>query len=190
MYGIAYCLLCTLLFALQGQGACSHKVPVHAHAVANDLLQTGDDNKGGDKDLKDKPAEKEADGNNNPVQLVDNNANGTFNPTNAEDNEWPFDVVNEEIVPTAQATPRTEVQGSPSMLRQPIATQTPTKSPMPPYNTRSPMTPRSDAICYGCQEKGHYIRDCPKPSPTPRTACFRCGMDGHWMRNCPQQRGS
>ena len=138
--------------------------------------------------MKDKIAEKEADGNNNVVQLGDNNANGTFNPTNAEDNEWPFDVVNEEIVPTAQATPRTEVQGSPSMPRQPIATETHTKSPMPPYGTRSPMTPRSDA--FRCHEKGHYIRDCPKPSPTPRTACFRCGMDGHWMRNCPQQRGS
>ncbi|PAN42889.1 hypothetical protein PAHAL_8G195900 [Panicum hallii] len=175
----------------KGQGACNHKVPVHAHAVANDLLQTGDDNRRGDKDLKDKPAEKEAHGNNHLVQLGDNNANGTVNPTHADDNEWLFDVINEEIVPTAEATPRAEVhQGSPSMLRQPIATETPTKSPAPPYSTRSPMTPRSNDICFRCREKGHYMRDCPKPSPTPRTGCFHCGMDGHWVRDCPQLRGS
>ncbi|RLM69598.1 uncharacterized protein C2845_PM17G09740 [Panicum miliaceum] len=80
------CYLCPIP---KGQGACSHKR--------------------GDKDLKDKPAHKEADGN-NLVQLGDNNANGTVNPTHAEDNEWPFDVINEEIVPTAEATPRAEVR--------------------------------------------------------------------------------
>ncbi|CAN6363065.1 unnamed protein product [Urochloa humidicola] len=99
------------------------------------------------------------------------------NPAEAKDSEWPFDVVNNEIVPTAQATPRAEVcQGSPSMLRQPIATETPVKSSMPPYNTRSPMTPHSDNTCFGCGEKGHCVRDCPKPSLR--------------RSNCPQLLGS
>ncbi|RCV38415.1 hypothetical protein SETIT_8G140400v2 [Setaria italica] len=63
----------------KGKGACTQKVPVHVHAAANDLLQTGDDNtRGGDKDSKDEPAEKEAHGNNNLVRVGDNNANASL----------------------------------------------------------------------------------------------------------------
>jgi hypothetical protein len=161
-------------------------VPVHVYK----LLQTGDDStRGGDKDLKDKPAEKEAHGNNNLVQLGNNNANRSVNPAQPENNEWPFDIVNNDVAPTPQATPRAAVdQGSPSMLRQPIATveKTPKKSPMTPYSTRSPMTPRSDGICFGCGEKGHWRNNCPKPATKN---CFQCGMTGHWRNNCPQLRG-
>ncbi|RCV38412.1 hypothetical protein SETIT_8G140400v2 [Setaria italica] len=175
----------------KGKGACTQKVPVHVHAAANDLLQTGDDNtRGGDKDSKDEPAEKEAHGNNNLVRVGDNNANASVSHAQPEDSEWPFDIVNNDVVPTAEATPRAAVhQGSPSMLRQPIATveKTPTKSPMPPYSTRSPMTPCSDSICFGCGEKGHWIKECPKPS---QKNCFHCGMTGHWRSNCPQLRRS
>ncbi|CAO2147112.1 unnamed protein product [Urochloa humidicola] len=95
------------------------------------------------------------------------------NPAQAKDS----DVVNNEIVPTAQATPCAEVcQGSPSMLPQPIATETPVKSSVPPYSTRSPMTPRSDRPCYGCGENGHWTKDCPKPYLK--------------RSNCPQLPGS
>ncbi|CAN6372234.1 unnamed protein product, partial [Urochloa humidicola] len=82
-----------------------------------------------------------------------------INPVQDKDSEWPFEVVDNDIVPTAQATPHAEVcQGSPSMLPQPIATETPVKSSVPPpCSTRSPMTPCSDRPCYRCGEKGHWI---------------------------------
>uniref|UniRef100_A0A0A9E6A3 Uncharacterized protein n=2 Tax=Arundo donax TaxID=35708 RepID=A0A0A9E6A3_ARUDO len=148
----------------KGKGACSHKVPVN-------------------------PVEKEANGN-NLVQAGDNNANGSVNPAQPKDDEWPFDIINNEIVPTARATPSNEVrQESPSMLHQPTdVVKTPTKSPMPPYVTRSPRTPCSDDICFECGKKGHWSNNCPKPRP-----CFHCGMVGHWKGSCPlllDRRGS
>lgn len=165
-----------LLFILQGHGACSFKVPV-TDAVKGPP-QTGDDNI------------MEAHGN-TAVQVGDNNnAGGSANPAQPNDDEWPFEVIDNEIVPTGQATSRAVVhQNSPSTPRQPIAmARTPATSPMTPFGSRSPMTPHPNSVCRGCGEKGHWISDCPKPSP--RNGCFRCGMVGHWQANCPQRRGS
>lgn len=121
----------------------------------------------------------------------DNNANGLANRAQPNDDEWPFDIIDDEIVPTAQATPHAEVhQESPSMPCQPISmAKTPTKSPMTHCGTRSPMTPRPNSTCYRCGEKGHWVPDCPKPKPSPG-ACFKCGMVGHYWANCPQLSGS
>lgn len=141
----------------------------------------------GGKHLKDSPVEKKAHAN-DVVQVGEKNANGSDNPMQYDD-EWPtpFDVVDNEIMLTAQATTPAEVcQGSPSMLRRPMATETPTKPSMPPYNTRSPMTPRSGDVCFGCREKGHWVRDCPKR--TPKNGCSYCGMPGHLRSHCPQLR--
>lgn len=184
----------TLLFILQGQGACSYMVRVVA--VVNEQTQTGTR---GDTYLKDNLVEKAAHGNNliqaqdnaiglvnppqpvenegngnNLVQAKDNNgnvsvnppqpvekeahgniliqgeynnanrANGSSNPTRSDD-EWPFDVVNNEIVFTAQTMPSAEVhQASSSIECQTIAMgKTPTKSLTPPYGTNSPSDPCS-----------------------------------------------
>ena len=163
-----------LLFILQGQGACSFKVPVTD--VVKGPPQVGDYNT------------MEAHGN-TAVGVGDNNGNESANPAQPNDDEWPipFDVINNEIVLTGQATPRAVVhQNSPGTPRQPIAiAKTPVTSPMTPFGSRSPMTGRP---CYGCGEEGHWISACPKRSSWNN--CFRCGLVGHRQANCPQPRGS
>jgi len=163
-----------LLFILQGQGACSFKVPVTD--VVKGPPQVGDYNT------------MEAHGN-TAVGVGDNNGNESANPAQPNDDEWPipFDVINNEIVLTGQAAPRAVVhQNSPGTPCQPTAmAKTPVTSPMTPFGSRSPMTGRP---CYGCGEEGHWISACPKRSS--RSTCFRRGMVGHRQANCPQPRGS
>ena len=36
----------------------------------------------------------------------------------------------------------------------------------------------SDAKCYVCGDKGHFIQQCPKQT------CQRCGVKGHHIREC------
>ncbi|KAJ1255927.1 hypothetical protein BS78_K135900 [Paspalum vaginatum] len=155
-----------------GQGACSYKLPLLD--AFKEPPQTGDNNIMGGKHLKDSPVDKEANGSTNPVQ--------------PNDDEWPFDIIDDEIMPTAHGTARAEVhQESPNVPCQTIAmTKTPTKSPGIPYGTHSPMTPCPNDICYKCHELGHWASDCPS---SPR-GCFKCGMVGHYIANCPQLRGS
>jgi hypothetical protein len=165
------------LFILQGQGACSFKVPVTA---VKGPPQIGDYNI------------MEAHGN-NAVGVGDNDGNESANPAQPDDDEWPipFDVINNEIVLTGQATSRAVVhQSSPGTPRQPIAmADTPATSPMTPFGSRrSPMTPRRNNACHECGEEGHWRSDCPKRSS--RNICFHCGMVGHWQAKCPQRRGS
>ncbi|WVZ51413.1 hypothetical protein U9M48_002562 [Paspalum notatum var. saurae] len=144
-----------------GHGACSYKLPLLD--AFKEPPQTADNNIMGGKHLKDSPVDG-----NKVVQVGDNNANGSTNPVQANDDEWPFDIINDEIVPTPQAIPHAKVhQESPSMI-----------SPMTPYGTHSPMTPHPNDIRY-------WAPDCPKP--TSPGACFKCGVVGHYIANCPQR---
>ena len=183
----------TLLFILQGSGACSYMAPVVA--AVNEPTETGTR---GDKHLKVNLVEKEDNGNNldqaqdnnangsvnppqpdekevhgnNLVQAQDNNTNGSVNhpqPDKKEvhgnnlvqaqdnsangsinsqsDDEWPFEVADNEIVLTAQTRTSAEVrQASPSMKCETtaMASEAPTESPVPPYDTSSPINPRSE----------------------------------------------
>ena len=156
----------TLLFILQGSGACSYMAPVVA--AVNEPTETGTR---GDKHLKVNLVEKEDNGNNldqaqdnsengsvnppqpdekevhgnNLVQARDNSANGSVN--SQSDDEWPFEVADNEIVLTAQTRTSAEVrQASPSMKCETtaMASEAPTESPVPPYDTSSPINPRSE----------------------------------------------
>jgi len=40
------------------------------------------------------------------------------------------------------------------------------------------------ALCYNCDEPGHYVRNCPSPR-NRRIRCFKCGKMGVTSRNCP-----
>jgi hypothetical protein len=142
-----------LLFILQGQGACSYKVPV------TDAVGAGDND----------------------------DANGSANPAQPNDDEWPFDVINDEIVPTPRAVAQQKSPSTPHHQRSGTA-RTPAPSPVTPFGSRGAMTGRPNDTCFGCGEKGHWISACPKPSP--RSRCFRCGVVGHRPANCPQPRGS
>ncbi|OQU83578.1 hypothetical protein SORBI_3005G138000 [Sorghum bicolor] len=160
----------------KGQGACNFKVPVTA---VKGPPQIGDYNV------------MEAHGN-TAVGIGDNNANGSANPAQPNDDEWPFEIINNEIVPTGQATVRAVVhQNSPGTPRQPIAmARTPATSPMTPFGSRpSPMTRRPNNTCFECGEEGHWRNSCPKRS-SQNNGCFHCGMAGHWQASCPKRRGS
>ena len=106
----------SFIVILQGKGACSHMVPVLA--IVEEPPQIGDNNTRGDNRSHVENGGDE----NNLVQVQDNNANGSVNPAQPKDDEWPFDVIANEIIPTAQATPCDEIcRESPGMLHQPIA---------------------------------------------------------------------
>lgn len=96
-----------------------------------------------------------------------------------------------EVIPSAETTPSVEVhQESPSLQQRSIAdVNTPSKSPMRPNGTPSPISPNSNYICYRCHKAGHNIKDCPEQSSRDN-ACFKCHMVGHWWRDCPQPQGS
>lgn len=171
-------------FSSQGQGACPYQVPVNA--FVEESPQAGNS----------VPLEDNR-GNYSPVKVEANNDNGSINPDQPEYDEWPFDIVNNDVVcsgflPTAEPTLRDGIVAgeSPSTQHLSNATteaKTPTKSPImpPPHGSGSPFTPRSNP-CYRCGEDGHWSRNCPKPASSPlNSPCYNCGKLGHWRGNCP-----
>lgn len=174
------------MFILQGQGACSHREPVEAAAEEPPL--TGYTNPRESEHLGYNPVAKEA---NVHAMMGGHNETRQFDPDQPpEYDEWPFEIVEGDVVPTAHLWPAhptpiaAVAQGSPVMLRQQFAmvqVGTPTKLPMPPKCTISPNTPRSGS-CYRCHE-GHWIMNCPKNG-----TCYHCGMVGHFVKDCPGAR--
>lgn len=172
------------MFILQGQGACSHREPVEAAAEEPPL--TGYTNPRESEHLGYNPVAKEA---NVHAMMGGHNETRQFDPDQPpEYDEWPFEIVEGDVVPTAHLWPAhptpiaAVAQGSPVMLRQQFAmvqVGTPTKSPMPPKCTISPNTPRSGS-CYRCHE-GHWIMNCPKNG-----TCYHCGR--HFVKDCPGVR--
>jgi hypothetical protein len=117
---------------------------VEKEVYGNNLIQGEDNNANGSVNPP-QPVEKEAH-RNNPVEAEDNNINGSINPSESDD-EWPFEVVDNEIVLTAQTTTSAEVRqaSSPSMKCETTAmAEAPTESPVPRYDTSSPINPRSE----------------------------------------------
>ncbi|XP_052136962.1 uncharacterized protein LOC127755345 [Oryza glaberrima] len=168
----------------KGQGACPYQVPVNA--FVEESPQAGNS----------VPLEDNR-GNYSPVKVEANNDNGSINPDQPEYDEWPFDIVNNDVVcsgflPTAEPTLRDGIVAgeSPSTQHLSNATteaKTPAKSPImpPPHGSGSPFTPRSNP-CYRCGEDGHWSRNCPKPASSPlNSPCYNCGKLGHWRGNCP-----
>jgi hypothetical protein len=135
------------------------------------------------------PVTKETNGHN----LVMMGGHNKTRPSNLaeppeHDDDWPFDIVEDDVVPTDCLSPAhpssfaAVVQESPIILQRPIGMvelETPMKLPMPPKYTSSPTTPRSNS-CYRCGEEGHFVVNCPK-----NTTCYRCNVVGHWVKDCP-----
>ncbi|KAL5204324.1 hypothetical protein ABZP36_009195 [Zizania latifolia] len=184
----------------KGNGACPYRVLVNA--FVQESPQTGNNNPVEDNHVDFIP-----------VGVEGNNENGPNNPDQPEYDEWPFEIVDNDVVPsgflvTAQPTPREGVVApkSPSAQQQPYAMielktptrspmayamielKTPTRSPMLPVLGRgSPFTPGSKSnCCFRCGEDGHWSKNCPKPASGPlNSPCFRCGKVGHWKDSCP-----
>ncbi|KAK1644886.1 hypothetical protein QYE76_062691 [Lolium multiflorum] len=172
----------------KGHGACSHRVPVNV--AAEELPLTGYNNPREAGHVVYNTVTKEADGH-YLVMMGGHNGTKPSNPDEPpeHDDDWPFDIVEGDVVPTdclspAHPSPIAAVsEGSPNMLHQTVGMvelQTPTKSPMPPKYTVSPMTPRSNN-CYRCGEEGHFMVNCPKNS-----TCYSCHVVGHWVKDCPR----
>ncbi|EMS46750.1 hypothetical protein TRIUR3_31728 [Triticum urartu] len=181
------CVHFSTFINLSGQGACSHREPVEAAAEEPPL--TGYTNPRESEHLGYNPVAKEA---NVHAMMGGHNETRQFDPDQPpEYDEWPFEIVEGDVVPTAHLWPphptpiAAVAQGSPVMLRQQFAmvqVGTPTKSPMPPKCTISPNTPRSGS-CYRCHEEGHWTINCPKNG-----TCYHCGMVGHFVKDCPGVR--
>ena len=177
------------LFILQGQGACSHREPINA--AAEEVPLTGYNNARETEHLVYNPVTNEANGH-NIAMIGSHNETTPFNPDEPlEYDDWPFDIVEGDVVPTDCMPPAhpssiaAVARGSPIMLQQPVGMvelETPTKSPMPAKYTISPTTLRS-RDCYRCGEEGHFAVNCPK-----KTTCHHCNVAGHWVKDCPELR--
>ena len=118
------------------------------NAAAEEPLQTGNNNPRENDHLQYNAFKKEAI-ERSLLNMAENNENGTVNSDQPEDDEWSFDIADDNIVPNghlalAHPTPFAEAaRESPSMLYKSISMvelETPTKSPMPPTGTISPIT--------------------------------------------------
>uniref|UniRef100_A0AAY4CGI3 CCHC-type domain-containing protein n=1 Tax=Denticeps clupeoides TaxID=299321 RepID=A0AAY4CGI3_9TELE len=61
-----------------------------------------------------------------------------------------------------------------------------------------PVQSREPDVCFRCNQRGHWARDCTKRwrgqwrprSEEQSDVCFNCGQSGHWLRECPnEERG-
>ncbi|XP_006663492.2 uncharacterized protein LOC102707074 [Oryza brachyantha] len=159
----------------KGHGACSYCVLVDG--FVEESPQTRNDNQVDDNH-----------GRHSPVKVEGNNENGPTNPDQHEYDEWPFDIINNDVVcngfmVTTEPTLRDGIVAgkSSSTRHEPNATvevKTPTESPMPPSH--------GSGCCFRCGEDGHWSPNCPKPASSPlNSPCFHCGKLGHWRSNCP-----
>ncbi|CAM0874348.1 unnamed protein product [Alopecurus aequalis] len=138
----------------KGQGACSHRDPINA--TTEEVPLTGYNNPRETEHVVYNPVTNEGDGH-NIVMMGGHNETRAFNPDEPpEYDDWPFDIVDGDVVPTGYLSPAHPssipviARGSPIMLQQPVGMvelETPTKSPMPPKYTISPTAPRSNG-CY------------------------------------------
>lgn len=46
--------------------------------------------------------------------------------------------------------------------------------------------PPEEPVCYVCNERGHFARNCPSQSESRQNmSCYNCNKSGHISRNCP-----
>ncbi|KAF0897056.1 hypothetical protein E2562_032380 [Oryza meyeriana var. granulata] len=159
----------------KGQGACSYRVLVNA--FVEEPPQTANNN----------PVE-DTNGKYSPVKVEVNNESRPINPDQPEYDEWPFDIVNNDVLcsgfsVTAEPTLRDgivarELSSTQNQSNDSVEVKTPTKSPVP--------LPHGSGCCFRCGEDGHWSKNCPKLTSSPlNSPCFRCGKLGHWRGNCP-----